>query len=84
MASPPTSAAAAPTTPPGMHQQRGGWNAAQSLACGLLDVVGIAANASGPTVFVEGTDHARYHRIPTSTYLKDGGQLQFGAAASGL
>jgi hypothetical protein len=62
----------------------GGWSAAQSLGGGLIDGVGIAANASGPTFFVEGTDHALYHRTPTGIYVKDGGQLQFGAAAAGL
>jgi Fibronectin type III domain len=62
----------------------GGWNPVQSLGGGLIDGVGIAAAASGPIFFAEGTDHALYQRGITGGWTRDGGQLQYGAAAAAL
>jgi Pro-kumamolisin, activation domain/Fibronectin type III domain/PQQ-like domain len=61
-----------------------GWGPAQSLGGVLIDGPGIAAAGSGPIFFVEGTDHALYHRSLSAGWTKDGGGLQFGAAAAAL
>jgi hypothetical protein len=61
-----------------------GWNAVQSLGGGLIDGPGIAAAAPGPIFFAEGTDHALYHRSISGPWIRDGGGLQFGAAAAAV
>jgi streptogramin lyase len=60
-----------------------GWGPAQSLSGVLIDGPGIAATSSGPIFFAEGTDNALYHRGLTGGWTRDGGKLQYGAAAAG-
>jgi hypothetical protein len=61
-----------------------GWSSPQSLGGVLIDGVGLAATSSGPVFFVEGGDHAVWHRTISSGWVSDGGQAQLGVAASAL
>ena len=61
-----------------------GWSAAQSLGGGLVDGVGIAATATGPVFFVEGTDGAEYTRTLGTGWTLIGGQVTHGLAACAL
>jgi thermitase len=61
-----------------------GWSSAQSLGGALVDGVGVAATATGPVFFIEGTDGGVWQRTITSGWTSDGGQVKLGLAASAL
>jgi hypothetical protein len=61
-----------------------GWSAALSLGGAITDGVGIAATASGPIFFAEGTGGVVYQRSLNSGWTSDGGQVSFGVGASSL
>jgi hypothetical protein len=61
-----------------------GWSSLQSLGGVLIDGVGLAALSSGPIFFVEGGDHAVWHRTISSGWASDGGQAQLGVAAAAM
>jgi len=60
----------------------GGWGPLQSLGGTLVDGPGIAATPTGPIFYVEGGDSALWHRSISGDWTKDGGSVQFGAAAT--
>ena len=61
-----------------------GWSAIQPLGGQLIDGVGLAATATGPVFFAEGTDGAVYHRSISFGWAADGGQVRLGVGASAV
>jgi kumamolisin len=61
-----------------------GWSQASSLGGGLVDGPAISTSSIGPTFYVEGLDGTPYERGRNTTYINDGGAIQFGTGAAAL